>query len=119
MHVFSRASSDTCYVEWIKGGADLPSRGRSVIVKGGHGVATKNLLTPLGVHTEVTDEEMEILKANHVFQKHLKIGSVVVQSRKADPEKVLKDMGAPDPSEPLTPEKIAKMNGQKGPKVMK
>ncbi len=103
VHVFSKMSSSVDYVDWIAGGADLPTRGKSVFIKGGHGVAGKNLITPLGVHTEISQEDAEILKRNHVFQTHLKNGSVVIQKSKADPEKVVADMGADDPSAPLTP----------------
>lgn len=107
VHVFSKMASSVQYVDWIPGGADLPTRGKTVLIKGGAGVATKNLITPLGVHTEVTEEEAGILKRNHVFQLHLKNGSVVMQASKADPEKVVPDMGDDDPSAPLTPADFA------------
>ena len=103
LHVFSKMASSVNYIDWIPGGADLPSRGKSVLIKGGHGVAGKNLITPLGIHTEITAEEAELLKRNKVFQLHLKNGSVVIQESKADPEKVISDMGADDKSAPLTP----------------
>ena len=113
LHVFSKMSASVKYIDWIKGGADLPSQGKTVFIKGGAGVATKHLITPLGVHTEVTPEEAEILKRNHVFQLHLKNGAVVIQESKADPEKVVGDMGADDPSAPLTPADFADENKPK------
>ena len=116
LHVFSKMAASVRYVDWIKGGADLPSQGKSVFIKGGTGVATKHLITPLGIHTEVTSEEAEILKRNHVFQLHLKNGAVLIQESKADPEKVIADMGPDDPSAPLTPADFA---DEKKPKVAK
>lgn len=102
-HVFSKMASDVRYVDWVDGGADVKREGASVMIKGGAGVAGKHLITPLGLHTEVTDEEADILMRNHVFQFHLKNGSVVIEDKKADPEKIVGDMGGEDPSGPLTP----------------
>ena len=113
LHVFSKMSASVKYVDWVKGGADLPFHGKSVFIKGGAGIASKHLITPLGVHTEITPEEAEILKRNHVFQTHLKNGSVVIQESNADPEKVVGDMGADDPSAPLTPADFADENKPK------
>ena len=116
MHVFSKMAASVKYVDWLPGGADLPYAGKSVLIRGGAGVASKNLITPLGIHTEVTAEEAEILKRNRVFQLHLKNGSVVMQESNADPEKVVADMGPDDPSAPLTPADFA---DEKKPKVAK
>ena len=92
-HVFSKLSSDVTYHDWVSGGADLPVKAHSVMIKGGAGVTTKNLITPIGVHTEISDRDAEMLNRNEVFKLHQKNGFVQIQKKNADVEKVVADMG--------------------------
>lgn len=101
-YIFSTLANDQMYQDWTKGGGDIPVKGRGVLIKGGAGVANRNLITPLGVATEVSDEELQLLEANEVFQTHKKLGFVVVRQKSADPEKVAADMNRADRSAPLT-----------------
>lgn len=75
----------------------------SVRINGGHGKADhKTLLTPLGVATEVTDEQYEMLKENKAFQRHVERGFITVTGKKEDAEKVAADMTSSDGSAQLT-----------------
>lgn len=88
-----------------------------VLVMGGANRTTAQLVTPLGVRTEIDDEQYEALKKNLVFQSHLKTGLVVVRPDKVDPEvAVAADMTQRDNSAPLTPETLA--TSEDGPKPM-
>ena len=102
-YVFSTLVSDQRYVDWSKGASDLPIEGQSVFIKGGTGVANDRFVTPLGVMTEVTEEEMKLLSANEMFKLHKGNGFITVQEKSADPEKVAADMSLDDPSSPKTP----------------
>jgi len=104
-YVFSTLSTDMDYVEW-KPGADkgaLGSQGRTIRIKGGAGVANDRIVTPLGVSTEVDDEDVALLEQNEVFKLHKANGHVTIQKKKADAEKVAADMNRNDPSSPKTP----------------
>lgn len=123
--VYSTLASNMEYTPWEVSQTDknaLPIKKKGVFIKGGTGVATKELMTPRGIRTEVTDEEMEILKNDYVFREiHLKHGFVTIENVKAKAEKVAANMNMDDKSAPLTPEKIkaqggaqeAKMNARK------
>jgi len=70
-----------------------------VLVKGGTGVVgAKNLVTPLGVATEISEDEIGFLESNPLFRLHAKNGYVTIQRRKADPERVAADMNTKDQS---------------------
>ena len=101
-YIFSTLANDQKYQNWIRGeGVNTP--GEFVYITGGAGVANDRIVTPLGVMTEVSDEQLAVLKSNVVFQKHERDGFIVVQNKKADPEKVASDMNRKDPGAPITP----------------
>ena len=103
IYVYSKMSTSVEYVDWLTS-PDMPIKGPSVVIHGGAGVANKNLITPLGVMTEITEEEAAILHRNPVFQQHQKGGFVTIESVKEDVEKVISNLTAEsDPSAPLTP----------------
>lgn len=102
--VFSTLSTDMSYTFYVKGGGDIPIKERSVNIKGGANVANDRIITPLGVMTEIEDEEAALLKDHPVFKMHEANGFVVVETRKADPDKAAKNMSKKDKSAPITPE---------------
>lgn len=77
--VFSTLSNDNAYTEYTKGGSDLPIATRSVLIKGGTGVTDARLVTPQGVATEVSGDELALLEANTLFQLHKKNGFIKVE----------------------------------------
>ncbi len=107
VYIFSTLANDQNYTNWVKGGGDIPVKGQSVLIKGGTGVANDRLITPLGVATEITEEELSILDLNPVFVKHRQDGFITVRNKKAEAEKVASDMNLMDKSAPLTASSFA------------
>lgn len=117
-YVYSTLAADTAYTEWVEGGGEIRTPGRTVTIKGGTGVANKNFITPMGVVTKVTEEELELLKANPVFRKHEDGGFIRYSSANVDPEKVAtKDMETRDNSAPIVPEDYSDDENAPGVKV--
>lgn len=103
VHVFSTLATDQRYVNYKANPEGVPLPTSDILIKGGAGVANDRLITPQGVHTEVTEEALAELEKNPVFAKHKTNGYITVQARRADPDKVATNMNAKDPSKPLTP----------------
>lgn len=105
--IASTLTSDVKYTLWhaTKGGVNREIS--HVTIRGGHGVAHRRdnggVDTPVGMITSVTDEQLTQLRADEVFQTHVRNGFVrVIESdRKVDPEKVVKDLEPREPSAPL------------------
>lgn len=110
-HIFSTLSANVAYQEWVPGGADIPVPGRKVLIRGGTGIAHKHLITPMGVHTEIDEDELRILQNDEVFKLHKKNGFVTIEEKYADPEKVAADMKTNDKSSPLTEADKAELEG--------
>jgi len=102
-YVFSTLANDQQYVNWVKNDNGNNEKQHPVLIKGGTGVANDRFVTPLGVATEVDENQLAELKKNPCFIEHEKLGFIVVQSKKADPEKVAADMDLKDKSAPITP----------------
>lgn len=104
-YVYSTLTADNTYVIYAKGGADLKVREHAITIKGGTGLADKRFITPLGVATQVSDEDLKLLEANEVFKLHKDNGFIVVQesNKQEDHEKVASDMVTRDESSPVTP----------------
>ena len=104
LYVFSTLASDVAYTNHAQGGGDLPIDLPPVVIKGGAGIANERIVTPRGVATEVTEEQVEYLRANQVFQLHEKNGFVMVSESYADPDTVAADMTGRDISAPIVPQ---------------
>lgn len=101
-YVYSTLTCDQAYTEWKQGPNDHPMQGRTVVIKGGAGVANDRVITPLGVRTEIEEEDIPVLKANEVFKLHEANGFVRIDRNRTDAEKVASDMQRGDGSAPLT-----------------
>lgn len=105
-HVFSTLSADTRYNQWVHN-AGINTTERSVLVKGGAGVALLGggqiVDTPQGVRTEVSDEDAAFLAAHKQFQDHLKRGFVKIMNSAQDPDKAAQSMEKDTGSNPKTP----------------
>ena len=89
----------------------MPVKQGKITIHGGAGIANKNLITPNGVVTEVTDEEMEFLNSHDTFNQWKKNGFVKVEKKKVDVEKVVANMNdKSDPSAPLAPADFEKVD---------
>lgn len=103
-YVYSTATCGTDYhIYEDTGNRDLAVVKKKISINGGHGVANKNFVTPQGVVTIVSDEDLELLEKDYHFRKHVEAGFITVQKRKTEPEKVAADMKDKDLSAPLTP----------------
>ena len=108
-YVYSTATCGAFYCLYESGSEkDLGVVKHKVEIKGGHGVATpKTCITPRGVVTMVSDEDLEFLMKNDSFIKHMKAGFLTVDKKEVAPEKKAKDMAQKDGSAPLTPSDFA------------
>lgn len=104
VHVYSTLSAPVRYTVYQKSGNDIPRAERSVLIKGGANVADKNFITPRGVVTTISVEELALLEQDKLFQLHVKNGYLVVDKSLVDVDKVVADMEGRDESAPLVPE---------------
>lgn len=96
-HIYSTMSSDNEYVRYSEHGPQgVNIAERAVLIKGGSGVNRKNVGTPLGVYTSVSDEDFEWLKDDFSFNQHKRNGYITVQKSKVDPEVAAADMKTHD-----------------------
>lgn len=92
-HVYSTLANDNRYVRYAAnpyGGARTVEH--SVLIKGGSGINKKNIGTPIGVHTAISEEDFEWLKEDYSFNQHIKNGYITVQKHDVNPEVVAADM---------------------------
>jgi hypothetical protein len=75
---------------------------RRVTINGGHGVNTKQLFTPRGVVTQISDDDFEFLMKDEAFKRHMDAGYMSFDKKKTEPEKKAKNMADKDGSSPLT-----------------
>lgn len=108
-YIASTLASGNIYTNYAKGGADMPVvalvDGREgVFIEGGAGIANRLLVTPEGVITEVTAEQLDYLQANEIFKLHQKNGFVKILSGSREPNEVAAtgDMNKADASRQLT-----------------
>jgi len=99
-HVYSTITNDTKYGHYTKGGGDLPILEKTVLIKGGATRGGKGLITPLGVGTHVSDEDLEYLESLPSFQRHKKAGFITVVKTAKNADVVAKDMNPNDNSSP-------------------
>jgi len=102
LYVYCTLTSDQRYTNWRKGENDIPSEIGSVFIKGGAGVANDRLVTPRGVVTAITADDLKLLEANDDFKLHKKNGFVEVSQSLADADEVAAEMAGFDLSTPLT-----------------
>lgn len=106
IYIYSTLTNDHKYTTWQNNSARSAPNVviHAVLIKGGANNATRNLITPKGVVTEVSEIDHEHLMNNTHFKKHLAAGLVSVRQESLDPEKVAASGMAPkDGSAPLTP----------------
>lgn len=88
---------------------DLSRIVHKIEIKGGHGIKKqKEIYTPMGVRTEVSESDLELLLKNKSFQMQVKAGYITVDNKKVVAEKRAADMNPKDASAPLTPKDFEK-----------
>lgn len=104
-YVYSTNSSDTVFVFYKPALGGVNSAQHKVLIKGGHGVARKDLVTPYGVKTEVSDADLELLEKHAVFKRKVDKGFLTVLKNKNEKtEKIANEMMNRDKGAPLTPQ---------------
>lgn len=108
-YVASKLTADVNFTTWKKRDKSKPSnlnlRETKILIKGGAGVANKKtFVTKLGSVTEVSDENIELLKKScPAFNRHIERGNISIMKSKVEMEKAVKDMNPEkDKSAPLT-----------------
>lgn len=102
--IFSTMTGGVEYAQYDMGNENsLPRRIASVEIAGGANVPSRQLVTPRGVMTKVSDEEYKILLDVPVFQTHVNGGYIIVEDAPHAVEEVVKDMKPKDGSAPKTP----------------
>jgi rRNA maturation endonuclease Nob1 len=106
--IYSTLSNDNVYVQYAEQKSNnlAPVAVGSIYIAGKANITNKNLLTPKGVVTEVTDAQLKDLELSEVFNIHVKNGFITVDKSKKDADKVAKDMTAKDKSAPLSEEDV-------------
>lgn len=112
VYVCSKMASDNAYTTWIPGSKaanDMPRKERQVLIKGGAGVVSKQLVTPHGVVTKITSEELDLVrKSCPAFGRHEKAGYLRVLEKDPSPKDIksmAKDMPK-DKSEQATEKSV-------------
>ena len=106
-YVYSTLTADNIYATYrpsLNGGKEVPVILKKILIKGGTGINRRNLVTPMGVATAVTDEELSHLESNAEFIAHKERGFIKVTKANTAPEKVAKDMAIKDGGAQITPE---------------
>ncbi len=115
MHIYSTLANDVNYAVYaydtpLANGHRNARKVKDIIIKGGTNVAVPikrrggEPYTPVGVYTEVSNEEYEHLAQDSTFKEHLDRGFVRVENRKVNTEKAVTKMDLKDKASPKTPE---------------
>ena len=103
--VYSTHTNSIRYVEWrLDINQNINVIKKRLVIKGGHGLCNKYMVTADGVVTTVSDEDLEWLLTLDSFKEDIANGYIRHTKRQEDPSKVVKrDMNTKDGSSPLTP----------------
>ena len=112
IYVYSTLSAPVKYQNYVESASDMPNLGDYVLIKGGANVAGE-LMTPLGVVTIITPEQLAILEQNKTFQLHKENGFIKVRGSHEEVEKIVADMQGRDDSAPLVPQDFQDADGAK------
>lgn len=103
-HITSTATGGIDFTGYRKVAKDMNiPDGNKVTIHGGSNVSNKHFVTPRGVVTSVTDDQLEWLKSQELFNRMVKDGFLTITESKVEPEVVLPDMKLQDKSAPKTP----------------
>lgn len=114
-YVLSKLANTQIYTQYAKGVNDMNIAVKRVEIKGGADVTNKNLVTPEGIITKISNDDLESLKANRDFQRHLDRGVIKYFGTAPNIEKSSQTMEK-DNSKQLTAMDYVK-KGKKAPKV--
>lgn len=100
-YIYSTLSNDQLYVNYKTDASGVPKPESQVFIAGGANLMTKHFITPRGVATKVTAEQLTELRQNDMFKLHMANGFITVSEAKQDAEVVAADMVGRDQSAPI------------------
>jgi hypothetical protein len=100
--IVSKASTDMAFVKYSEAAKNgIPKIVKKVVIKGGANVAQKKtFITPQGVVTRVSSEDLEFLLSNSDFLRVQANGFMSVINDDRDMDRAAKDMTPKDKSAP-------------------
>lgn len=98
VYVYSTLVADQAY--GVKGSPE------TILIKGGSHITRKDLVTPYGIMTTITPEQLLALQENHVFNLHSENGFITVDDKPRAVEDVVATMNSEDSSKPDTKESL-------------
>ncbi|MCQ9426685.1 hypothetical protein NRB16_24500 [Pseudomonas sp. LJDD11] len=107
IYVYSTLSNDQSYTTYTELAGGVPQKDQAIFIAGKANVANNHFITPLGMITEVTAEQLAELRRNPVFRMHEQNGHISVSQAKADPDQVAASMQGRDASAPLVDQDFA------------
>lgn len=107
LYVYSTLTGDQVYTNHRTDANGVPQAVSSVFIAGGANLMSKHFVTPMGMATEVTAEQLAELRNNEMFKLHEKNGFIRVSEAREDADKVASDMTGRDKSAPLVEQDLA------------
>lgn len=104
-YIYSTCSMDIDFPVREKVG-DANVLRKTIHILGGANCPNEVLVTPKGVVSLITDDDLAYLEKHHYFKKKVKWGHFTVENKSEDPDKVAADMKPKDGYAPLTPESL-------------
>lgn len=101
VYVYSTLSCDQIYTNHRIDASGVPQPTAKILIRGGANIMTKALVTPLGVATKVSAEELQELRANEMFKLHMQNGFISISEAKIDADVAAADMTGRDQSAPI------------------
>lgn len=101
IYIYSTLTADQLYTNYQSSTNGVPLATAKILIRGGANLMSKALVTPRGVVTEVTAEELAELKRNPMFDLHMKNGFIQISEAKMDVEAAVSDMVGRDQSAPI------------------
>ena len=99
-YVYSTMTSSTAYAVYKETNAkDIPVITKKILIEGGSNVVpipSKGIITPRGVVTEVSDDDMALLEKDYHFNEHKKHGYITVEKKAIPVEKAVAAMEPKD-----------------------
>jgi hypothetical protein len=110
-YIASTLTCDQKYAHYQRNGDFVNEiEDKTVLIKGGFGLANKNFVTPTGATlTQVTDEQLASLEQHSQFKLHQEKGFLkVIKGGSADGDKAASGMTLGDKSQPRNPQMYQK-----------
>lgn len=116
-YIYSTLPTDQAIAVYTDRGDGTQHAIRHILIKGGGQIPTPHGIgfeTPLGVVTQVSDDDLAALSQDFTFNHFVSQGFFKLDSKKVDVEKAAGDMNVDVPSAPLSESDIADIETTEG-----